>query len=91
MKQIKRLHIFRQQIDAVDRKILMLLKKRFIIVKKIGTWKKQNNIQVQDNIRWKKVLRLKIQMGDRFGISKDCIKTIYEAVHAEALLIENNL
>ena len=36
----------RRQIDQIDKSIITLLKKRFIIVQKIGKFKKQHNLPI---------------------------------------------
>jgi len=88
---MEELEVLRQQIDDIDRKFLALLKQRMAFVKKIGFWKKQNNIVPLDKKRWQEVLRSKMLIGRRLGLNKPFIKKIYELIHQEALKIEKKL
>ena len=48
----------RLQIDGLDKAILFLLEYRFAVCEKIGTWKKENNIQsVQDPAREAQIIQ----------------------------------
>ncbi len=46
----------RKEIDKIDEEIVQLLKQRIEIVKQVGKFKKQNNLQVEDKEREKKVI-----------------------------------
>jgi len=87
---MNKLDLLRQQIDRADKKILITLKQRLQIVRKVGVWKKQNDIPVLDRKRWQIVLKSKIRLGKKLGLNGMFIKKIYEQIHQEALKIENN-
>lgn len=81
----------RKQIDFIDNQIVDLLAERFIIVKKIGKWKKEKNLPPLDKNRWRKVLINRVKKAKELGISSKLIKKIYQAIHDYALEIEKSL
>ncbi len=72
------LNNLRKQIDQIDDLIVDLLAKRMKVVKKIGRFKKRNNIPAFDQLRWQEVIKSK----------KGYVKKIWETIHEEALKIE---
>ena len=86
-----KIDILRKQIDLVDDKIIGLLAKRLVIVKKIGEWKKQKGLPVLDSNRWQKVLGARMKKAKRHGIDPKFIQKIYEAIHEEALKVEEKI
>ena len=77
----KNLEKLRRQIDNIDKKILILLAKRMDIVKKIGKFKKENNISPLDKKRWDKVLDLSLSHANSLKLSKEFVKNIYSLIH----------
>jgi len=73
---MNKLDLLRQQIDRADKKILITLKQRLQIVRKVGVWKKQNDIPVLDRKRWQIVLKSKIRLGKKLGLNGMFIKKI---------------
>lgn len=56
---MKSLDELRSQIDAIDKELVSLLEKRFIVVKEVGEFKKVNNLPILDKEREKLVLASK--------------------------------
>lgn len=77
----KQLDGFRKQIDTLDEQIVNLLAERMKVVKKVGVFKKQQNIPPLDPARWQKIIKTK----------KGYVKKIWEIIHEEALKIEKTL
>lgn len=75
------LESLRKQIDEIDKQIVSLLAKRMKVVKKVGRFKKKNNIPVFDKSRWEKVISSK----------KGFAKKIWKIIHDEALRIEKSI
>lgn len=46
----------RIEIDKIDKELVELFENRMEVVKKVGEWKKQNNVEIFDPEREKKVL-----------------------------------
>jgi len=47
---------FRKELDRIDKKIIALLNKREKISRKVGIYKKKNNMKIQDKKREKQML-----------------------------------
>jgi monofunctional chorismate mutase len=78
---MKNIEDLRKQIDKLDDQIVSLLSKRMKVVKNVGRLKKENNLPVLDNSRWKKIIKTK----------KGFIRKIWEIIHDEALKIERSV
>lgn len=87
MKQ-NELETLRQEIDTADQKLLEALAERMNVVKRVGEYKKQNNLPTLDRERWQKVLEDKLAKAKELGLSEDLVKEIYESVHKHALKLE---
>jgi chorismate mutase len=81
----------RNQIDLIDKTLIDLAKKRMNVIKEVGNYKKQQNIPPLDAKRWDEVMKSRIEQGKKCGLSEKLIKSIFEAIHEEALLIEENI
>lgn len=84
----KQLDGFRKQIDTLDEQIVNLLAERMKVVKKVGAFKKQQNIPPLDANRWQQVLNSKMEKTKSLGLDPEMIKGIYEIIHKFALKIE---
>jgi chorismate mutase len=85
------LNSLRQEIDALDAKILGLLAQRMKLVFKVGVYKKQQGIVPLDQTRWQKILKSKLLLAQKLGLDKDMIKDIYERIHESALKLESKV
>ena len=82
---LQSLEDMRFQIDIYDDELLELIKKRMEVVKRIGHYKKENNMTILQPNRWDNVLeksKLKARNG---GLSLNFITKIYRAIHQEAI------
>lgn len=50
------LNIIREEINKIDKELVLLLEKRFDVVMKVGEYKKQNNLPILDENREKIVI-----------------------------------
>lgn len=53
---MENLETFRKEIDEIDKQLAVLIEKRLEIVTKVGAYKKENNIPIQDIKRDKEVI-----------------------------------
>lgn len=81
----------RKEIDDIDEQLVELIAKRIEIVKKIGEFKKQNNLPVVDKNRFDKVLEKVANIAEKQGISRDLISNIYNLIHKYSCELEYNL
>lgn len=75
----------RDQIDKLDDKLINLVEERMKVVESIGTYKKENNITILQNKRWDDMLRSRLILGERKGLSEDFISKLFRAIHQESI------
>ena len=79
---------WRKQIDALDKKILVLLAKRMSIAGRIGKFKKEQRISTLDKKRWEEILESSLKKGETLGLSKVFIKNLLHLIHKYSLEIQ---
>ncbi|QQG40674.1 MAG: chorismate mutase [Candidatus Levyibacteriota bacterium] len=82
------LEILRKNIDQIDNDILTLLVKRFSLVKKIGVYKKNNNMLIVNKNREEEKINALIKTGNMFNMSKEFIQNIWQTIFAESYKLE---
>lgn len=80
-----RLMQYRARIDELDARMIELLGSRMKIAEDIGALKKENNVAVLQDKRWKEVLERMIAMGSEKELSEDFIHTFFKAIHQESI------
>lgn len=67
----------RDGIDAVDKKLVILLAERFKWTKKVGKYKATNNLPAKDLAREQKVFTDRSVWAKRFGVDEDLVKKMF--------------
>ncbi|HKK62584.1 MAG TPA: chorismate mutase, partial [Bacteroidales bacterium] len=75
----------RDQIDKFDDKLINLIESRMKVVEEIGNYKKDNNITIFQNKRWDDMLRSRVILGEKKGLSEDFINKVFRAIHQESI------
>jgi chorismate mutase len=75
----------RDQIDKLDDKIINLLEDRMQVSEKIGAYKKDNNITILQTKRWDDMLKTRLQLGSRKGLSEEFIIKLFRSIHQESI------
>lgn len=75
----------RQQIDEVDEQILSLVKERMSVVRKIGKYKQDRQMPIVQQARYEQLIETRTERACEDGISRQCIETIVNALHDEAV------
>ena len=75
----------RKQIDEIDDELVETIAKRMRISREIGTYKKEHNMQVLQATRYSEILEGRINQAIKFGIDRDCMQKILEAIHEESV------
>lgn len=88
MQNEKLLKNYREQISSLDKEIIYLLSRRFIIVNEIWNIKKQENIPVLQKDIWEKLLSENIEKAQELGLEIKLIEDIWNRIHEESLRIE---
>jgi chorismate mutase/predicted enzyme related to lactoylglutathione lyase len=85
---------FRTQIDQIDTQILELLTQRIEVVKKVGAYKKTQNLPALDQSRWQAVLdKLELKCQE-FNLDFELVKDLWNRIHEFTVELEtadNNL
>jgi chorismate mutase len=55
------------------------------VAKKIGAYKKENNITILQTNRWNEILERAFTKGEKLGLSKEFITKYFDAVHLESI------
>jgi len=75
----------RDQIDKLDDKLINMLEERMRVSEKIGEHKRINNITILQTKRWDDMLRSRLNLGSRKGLSEEFILKIFSAIHQESI------
>lgn len=75
----------RHEIDQYDDKLMEIFEHRMAVSRKIGEYKKQNNITILQTRRWDEILRDKINQAAQKGLSEEFIVKIFRAIHEESI------
>lgn len=82
---------YRRQIDMLDDSIFQTLGKRMEMSKKIGQYKKDNNVMVLQLNRWEEILQKRVQFGQAMGLREDFSKKLLELVHEESINLQTEI
>ena len=75
----------RDQIDKLDDRIINLLEDRMSVSEKIGSHKKDNNITILQTKRWDDMLKTRLNLGNRKGLSDEFIIKLFRSIHQESI------
>jgi chorismate mutase len=81
----------RTDIDALDNKLLELLKERMKISEAIGKYKLKNNITILQTRRYDEILTKRKTKAIEKGLSPDFVIDIFESIHEESIHCQNEL
>jgi chorismate mutase len=81
----------RDQIDKLDDKIINLLEDRMNVSEAIGSHKKDNNITILQTKRWDDMLKTRLNLGNRKGLSEEFIIKLFRSIHQESINHQTNV
>lgn len=79
------LDFFRQEINQLDNDIINILGARMEIARKIGHYKKDNEITILQSSRWKNILEKVGRQASDNQLSEDFISAVFKAIHVESI------
>jgi chorismate mutase len=88
---VNKLSELRNIIDEIDEELIHVLKKRTQIIVQIGNYKKEHNITIFQLERWQELLRTRIQLAQKLGLSPNHVEKICQLLHEESIRIQNGL
>jgi len=80
-----KLEVFRSRIDEIDEQMIRILGDRMGIVRKIGQFKKDNNITILQSARWNDIIQERLAVSEPLGISNDIMIEILQMIHKESI------
>ena len=81
----------RAKIDVIDENIIYALGSRSKISKKIGEYKKNNNIAIVQATRWDSLLAKVVEKGQEYGLSKKLLTDVFNAIHEASVEMQNEI
>ncbi len=86
-----KIHKLRMRIDEYDTKLIEILGKRMRIADEIGELKKENNVAILQNRRWKEILeKMQIEGFDE-KLGEEFILQLFRAIHQESINHQQNV
>lgn len=82
---ISQLELLRDSIDELDSKLIDLLGARVELVRKIGAYKKDNNITILQPDRFNQIMEDRVASGVSKGVSSDVMHGIYQLIHEDSI------
>lgn len=83
-----KLEKLRAEINKIDRDIVLLLGRRFDLVRKVASLKKKNNLSIEDKSREKAVLKQVKTQASSLNISISFIESIFKLIISESKRIQ---
>ena len=81
----------RSQIDVIDENLLNLLASRMNISRKIGEYKKDNNIAILQTSRWDSILEEMVRKGGENGLPEKFVTAVFNAIHEASVQVQNDI
>lgn len=78
----------REEIEKLDKKLILCFYKRFQFVDQIWKIKKNEWIKPLDNKRWESLLNKNLEFSRELWISDDFMVEVWNRIHKESLEIE---
>ena len=79
------LEYLRSEISEIDTDILNLLADRMKVARKIGQYKKENDMTILQPKRWEEIIESSVAKGEKEGLSGQFVSRFLKAVHDESI------
>jgi chorismate mutase len=85
------LEALREKINSADEQLLLVLSQRIDYSKKIGEYKKANNITILQVNRWEELLKNRMNLGQVMGLNSEFVKEMYSLIHEESIQVQTEI
>jgi len=85
------LDTLRSEIDQLDEDIIQKLSSRMRIARKIGEYKKANDVTIFQMNRWEQLMEARIAIGSAMGLSEQFMKGMLQHIHQESIRIQTEV
>ena len=79
------LMMMRKEIDELDDSLVQILARRMEVSRKIGEYKKQNNMTILQTTRYNEILGKIAERGEVAGMDINFLKKVFDSVHEESV------
>ena len=80
---------YRERIDEINLEILKLLSERMDVVRKIGDWKEEKGMKIEDEDREIEMYEDLREKGKKLGLDRDFVKGLFERIVKESKKKQN--
>ncbi|MCQ2146723.1 MAG: bifunctional 3-deoxy-7-phosphoheptulonate synthase/chorismate mutase type II [Bacteroidales bacterium] len=87
----KQIDHLRAQIDIIDENLLYMLNSRMQISRKIGQFKKENNVAILQATRWDSLLAKAVESGAKYGLPEKLVVSVMNAIHDASVEAQNEI
>ncbi len=87
----KILNQLREQIDKLDDEIMQRLADRMKISRKIGAFKKENNITILQINRWEEIIHTRLAIGLAMGLAEGFSRDLLKLIHQESIRVQEEV
>jgi isochorismate pyruvate lyase len=87
----KELQLFRQDIDALDKELVMLLARRFEVIRHVAAWKAEHGVAAILPERINEVIARTEAIARTLNLPQGLVARLYEIIVAQACALEDSL
>ncbi len=91
LDQRDELHRMRKEIDLLDDELMQILIARMDIARRIGLYKKKNNLTILQTSRWMEILEKFKNRAANAQLSEEFISRMIKTIHDESIEIQENV
>ncbi|NNC86572.1 MAG: bifunctional 3-deoxy-7-phosphoheptulonate synthase/chorismate mutase type II [Bacteroidia bacterium] len=81
----------RNKIDVIDEELLEKIALRMHYIKKIGKYKKENNVTIFQLERWNQIIDRVRKLATNLGLSKPFVKKVFDDIHDESISLQRKI
>ena len=85
------LEVMRAQIDRIDDEILRKFDSRMKVVEQIAEFKKVNQVTILQASRWSEILRERMIIAKKLGMTEEFVTAVFKAIHQESINRQNTI
>jgi chorismate mutase len=85
------LDVLRNRIDAIDAELLETLASRVEIVKKIGEYKRDNNVTALQINRWTQLMDNRVSLGKTMDLNETFVKILFQLIHEDSVRMQTEI
>src|SRR4051812_35306623 len=81
----------RKQIDAIDLRLLALLRRRFDVAQDLGRLKGQLHLPARQPARFRQVMESRLQWAKAVALRPEFVRALLHLIHRESLEVQSKL